>query len=127
MPSLLHVLEVDKHATSDSNTSTDDPTSSTSTSNLDAIMSADYGGMNWGAIAVYTCVQTDCCSDDFLVVQASVDETPQKRVVVDTPVSIREDETFDALTNEGTMLEGYDDDDDDTVATESDLVFTLDG
>ena len=56
MPSLLHVLEVDKHATQNQ----DNP------SDLDAIMSADYGGMNWGTIAVYTCPKTDCCTEDFL-------------------------------------------------------------
>jgi Programmed cell death protein 2, C-terminal putative domain len=120
MPSLLHVLEVDKHATS--NHQTDD---------LDVIMSADYGGMNWGSIAVYTCTQPDCgCSEDYLVVQASVDETPCKRAVADAPVFIDEGQTFDPLTSDGVALEGCNDDgeeDEDTVADESDLVFTLDG
>ena len=130
MPSLLHVLDVDKHATQqqqqDNNVDNDSPP------DLDVIMSADYGGMNWGAIAVYTCTKNADCDnqEDFLILQASVDETPCKRAVADAPVFIKEGQTFDALTNEGDLLAGCnadEDDDDDTVATESDLVFTLDG
>lgn len=124
MPSLLHVLEVDKHAAAGG-----DANGNTNAHDLDAILSADYGGMNWGAIAVYTCPKADCTQqEDYLVVQASVDEAPRKRAVADAPVFIKEDQKFDALTNDGD-LEGCndDDDDDDTVVTESGLVFTLDG
>lgn len=133
MPSLLHVLEVDKHAQLQQEE--DGATSSTTPASLDAIMSADYGGMNWGAIAVYTCTKEDCsCSEDYLVVQASVDATPCKRAVApaDAPVFIKEGQTFDALTNEEDLIQGCNDDDDDddtvySVVDESDLVFTLDG
>ena len=124
MPSLLHVLDVDKHATT---------SSSANSNNLDDIMSADYGGMNWGTIAVYTCPETSCSNkEEFLVVQASVDETPHKRAVApsDVPVPISEDQTFDPITEDGNF-EGDDDDDDDasvaSCVSESDLVFTLDG
>ena len=142
MPSLLHVLEVDKHALATSasssqqqqqqptTTNEDDPNNH----NLDVIMSADYGGMNWGVIAVYTC--PNCVSsasstatwrDEFLVVQASIDEIPCKRIVTPSnqPVFIKNDETFDALTNEGDLVLVCDDDNDDN--DQDDDECTVDG
>ncbi|CAB9504486.1 expressed unknown protein [Seminavis robusta] len=129
MPSLLHVLEVDQFAQQQQHQE-EQPNNNI---NLDTIMSADYGGMNWGVIAVYTCPKNDCKNnqqEEFVVVQASVDETPMKRAVApaDAPVFIKEDQTFDALTNDGDLLDGDEDDDDETVVEdENNLVFTMDG
>lgn len=121
MPSLLHVLEVDKYALQQQHDDDDGNNKDT----LDDIMSADYGGMNWGVIAVYTCPRCSSSTtsgnprEDFLVVQASVDEAPCKRVVapVDTPVFIQEHQTFNALNNDGDVLDEGDDDDDDDEET----------
>ena len=134
MPSMLHVLEVDKHATATTNHEGSDDRAT----NLEDIMSADYGGMNWGVVAVYTCPNGSgdggCSSkEEILVVQASVDATPQKRSVApsDVPVYIPEDQTFDAQTEEDNYMVGCNnddfDDDETVVGDEEDLVFTPDG
>ena len=62
MPSVLHVLKCDDHAHK----------SCTSHEN--------YGGMNWGVLAVYSCSQS--CSqsiEEFVVVQESADGEPVQR------------------------------------------------
>jgi Programmed cell death protein 2, C-terminal putative domain len=95
MPSLLHVLEVDKYATMQKK-QPQQHQHDQKEDTLEDIMSADYGGMNWGVIAVYTC--PSCCSsssssssrmirEDFLVVQASIDEVPCKKRMVMAPES----------------------------------------
>jgi len=82
MPGLLHALDVDNHAQKQDETNSTKKEKQT----LDQIMFNEYenGGMNWGVIAVYTC-QKSCShnSKEFLVVQCSVEGTPEKRVVID--------------------------------------------
>lgn len=74
MPNLLGVLDVDKHARKRDRKSTSNLT-------IDELMSREYGGMNWGALAVYTCI-ANCVEgrEDYVIVQDSIDGTPEKRV-----------------------------------------------
>lgn len=70
LPSLLHVLDVDKHAKA----SVTEKKSTGST--IEDLFSG--GGMNWGNIAVYTCSNANCAAneaprDEYVVVQASVE------------------------------------------------------
>jgi hypothetical protein len=95
MPSLLHVLEVDKHAPKDE--------SSTEPQSLDQLMHFENGGQNWGAMAIYTCPRNcDLSSEEFVLVQESVDGKPSKRqlasmvVKVDTDVGDDDEETLEA-------------------------------
>jgi len=97
VPSLLHVLEVDKHKKSLG----------------DDVDSADE--MDWGNIAVYTCPNASCSCDkeEFCVIQASVDEIPlaagqPRRDVLLGDVMIREDAKFADDDS------GEEDDDDDS-------------
>lgn len=77
MPSLLHVLDVDKH------TRTQKEMPSTVASDGDEIdlnQAFSNGGQNWGAVAVYTC--SACCDsnkNECVVLQNSVDAIPEKR------------------------------------------------
>jgi Programmed cell death protein 2, C-terminal putative domain len=68
LPSLLHVLDVDKYVDSQNNRE-----------NTSLASEYQEGGMNWGNIAIYTCphgcVNTDTY-EEFCVVQDSVDEVP---------------------------------------------------
>ena len=64
LPSLLHVLDVDGHATK--NNGEDNV--------MDLI---DKGGMNWGVIAVYSCsMSCDESREEFIIVQNAIDDTP---------------------------------------------------
>jgi hypothetical protein len=110
LPSLLHVLEVDKHCDSPSDKLT----------GLEAAYA--HSGMNFGNIAVYTCSKAcDSSNTEYVVVQDSVDEVPiQQRGVVTTlePVVIDEgmkfddedDDDFNKMDDE--TVEDEDDDDD---------------
>jgi pre-rRNA-processing protein TSR4 len=60
LPSLLHVLQVDKH-------------SGASESGIGNLMST---GMNWGSVAVFTCPDSCDQNKEVLVIQKSVDEQP---------------------------------------------------
>jgi hypothetical protein len=95
LPSLLHVLEVDKHA----------PKQVGSTSTAASGLGAAYeqGGMNWGNIAIYSCPNVCAAEQEFVVVQDS-DERPSqpRQAYEDDAALIPDDATF-----------GPDDDDDD--------------
>lgn len=62
LPSLLHVLEVDRYA------------GSKASGGSAAIGDMLSNGMNWGSVAVFTC--PDSCGEEALVIQESVDERP---------------------------------------------------
>ena len=65
LPSLLHVLEVDKYAEDTQNAS----------AGIGYLLS---NGMNWGSVAVYTCANScSASSEELLVVQESVDGQAQ--------------------------------------------------
>eukprot|EP00934_Nitzschia_sp_Nitz4_P002678 Nitzschia sp. Nitz4//scaffold21_size171442//144018//145286//NITZ4_002189-RA/size171442-processed-gene-0.168-mRNA-1//-1//CDS//3329542495//2668//frame0 len=67
LPSLLHVLQVDKYASG----------ASMQTEEASALGDLLSNGMNWGSVAVYTCPCETCTSTEgHLVVQKSVDESP---------------------------------------------------
>lgn len=124
---MLHVLQVDKHAAK-----------TNGTTHLEDLLSADYGGMNWGVMAVYTCPSMSCSNkEEVLVVQASVDTLGAKtanlprRPPADAPDCIIPDgQTFDAQTEDDNFVvgcnEGDFDDDETVVGDEEDLVFTPD-
>lgn len=94
LSSLLHVLEVDKHALTDVDGST--------ASGLGAVY--EQGGMNWGNIAIYSCPNVCAAEHEFVVVQDSDERPSQPRGAYedDAAVLIPDDATF-----------GGDDDDDD--------------
>jgi hypothetical protein len=80
MPSILHILDVDKFANDNDNPSGTRTKESKSRMELDQILSKNNGGMNWGTIAVYSCVNScEINVDEFVVVQESADGNPQKR------------------------------------------------
>ena len=63
LPSLLHILRVDQYSESPSGTS-----------GINALLA---GGMDWGAVAVYTCSNScSVCKEDYLLIQESLDELP---------------------------------------------------
>ena len=74
LPSVLHVLDVDSYATDGPRKKSDDL--------LDLISA---GGMNWGAIAVYSCSQScDESREEFIIVQEPVSDVPtRKNAVID--------------------------------------------
>jgi hypothetical protein len=77
LPSLLHVLEVDKAATG---------------TDLGSLYNC---GMNWGNLCVYSCPRSCSESDsEFVVVQESVDEKPAEARRALQDVVIQEDSQF---------------------------------
>jgi hypothetical protein len=99
LSSLLHVLEVDKHAPADVGGST--------ASGLGAAY--EQGGMNWGNIAIYSCPNVCAAEQEFVVVQDS-DERPSQ------PRGAYEDDA--ALIPDDATFGGNDDDDDDDWGTD---------
>lgn len=114
LPSLLHVLEVDKHAISSS--------SSSSSSHVSDTLASAYenGGMDWGNIAVYTCPNhAACCgpTEEYCVVQDSVDERPTgpHRDMNQGDAVIQEDAQFEDNDDEEDEGEGMINDDDGSI------------
>lgn len=70
LPSLLHVLDVDVHATT-----------AVSPKNSDDVMDLiSSGGMNWGSIAVYSCSEScEQSREEFIIVQEAVCDAPISR------------------------------------------------
>lgn len=69
LPSALHVLDVDSHATGGRSEKRDDL--------LDLISA---GGMNWGVIAVYSCPEScDESREEFIIVQDAVSDVPIRK------------------------------------------------
>jgi hypothetical protein len=76
MPSILHVLEVDKYVAKDSLSSGSENQDKTFDLNEEFI----GGGQNWGALAVYTCsASCESNQEEYVVLQDSVDEMPGPR------------------------------------------------
>jgi hypothetical protein len=101
LSSLLHVLEVDKHAQS---TNVDGSTAA-SASGLGAAY--EHGGMNWGSIAVYSCPNVCAADEEYVVVQDSIDERPSQ------PRSAYEDADAILIPEDANFGDDDDDDDDD--------------
>jgi len=76
MPSTLHILDVDNHCsiqTPKNNHTIPD-------NQFELMMNRNQGGMNWGCIAAYSCAAScDEYRDEFLVIQNSLDEAPQRK------------------------------------------------
>jgi hypothetical protein len=75
LPSLLHVLDVDGHATAVGASGKEDKNDDDDV--LDII---NNGGMSWGSIAVYSCPLS--CNDsreEFVVVLEAVDDAPTRK------------------------------------------------
>lgn len=90
MPNLLGVLDVDKHHARQCSTF--------NSNNIHQLMSRDHGGMNWGAIAIYTCRDSNCnaCREDYVIVQDSTDGTPEmRRGEVNDAMVVEEEDYFD--------------------------------
>ena len=97
MPSLLHVLEVDKHAAKDDG--------SMEPLNLDQLMHFENGGQNLGAMAIYTCPNNcDLSTEEFVLVQESVDGKPSKRQHASMVVEV----DTEGGDDDGETLEPYD-------------------
>ena len=96
LPSLLHVLEVDKASPGDND-----------------LGSLYNNGMNWGNICIYSCSQSCPQSDaEFVVVQESVDEKPAELRQATQDVVIQEDSQF---------VDDDDDEDDGSDESEEDM------
>ena len=73
MPSALHTLDVDRSKLS---------SDSCKKRNIEVAMGKDEGGMNWGAIAVYSCAMScDLSRTEFVVVQESGDGVPKRKAM----------------------------------------------
>ena len=76
LPSVLHVLDVDKYVSCGHNQKSD---------GLIELISS--GGMNWGVISVYSCPEScDKSREEFVIVQDAVSDAPirMKAVITDT-------------------------------------------
>jgi len=75
MPSILHIIGVDKF--------TKEISESVGPNNyieIEKIFSKSNGGMNWGTIAVYSCSSScNANMEEFVIVQESADGDPKKR------------------------------------------------
>lgn len=77
MPSILHVLNVDKYATVVGNSGVD--TTPKTSVEMNELFDKFSGGMNWGTIAVYSCsVSCKEYREEYVVVQESVDGDPKR-------------------------------------------------
>ena len=128
LPSLLHVLEVDKHVLSSSssiteNNNSNNNNSSNSSPSQSLALAFENGGMDWGNIAIYTCPNRSCTgpSEEYCVVQDSVDERPTLRAtttkMLRPPPQQQQQRQGDTTVAVGTIqpetrFEGDDDDDD---------------
>lgn len=115
LPSLLHVLEVDKHVQSSSSSAENNNNNSSSSRQKSPSLALAFenGGMDWGNIAIYTCPNGSCIGpvEEYCVVQDSVDERPTVRA---TAMGQQQGDTVTvgAIQPES-LFEGDDDDDED--------------
>jgi pre-rRNA-processing protein TSR4 len=90
MPSLLHVLEVEKHAP--------DSKAPSATDTMADILNREFvnGGLNWGAMAIYTCVDScESSREEFVIMQNSIDGMPERRGDGNMVVAVQMDEDDD--------------------------------
>ena len=96
LPSLLHVLDVDKYAKKGASSVGD---------SMGLATAFEQGGMNWGNIAIYSCPKACSYSDqEYVVVQDSLDERP----IVPTR-ALRPSDTQPVVIQENTKFNDSDD------------------
>jgi hypothetical protein len=81
LPSILHVLDVDRYAPPPPPTAAAEAAADADkTACTNYYATAESGGMDFGNIAIYTC-SAGCCSgqDEYVVVQDSVDRLQQQQ------------------------------------------------
>jgi len=84
LPSLLHVLDVDSHATQGSKAM-----------NMDVDDLISTGGMDWGCIAVYSCSEScEQSREEFIIVQKAIGDEPVKKAKLPT-TNVDNDEDMD--------------------------------
>jgi len=83
LPSVLFALNVDVHAKAHPHSSSPGTSRHTSASSSEGVSierKMNNGGMDWGALAVYSCPDScDLSREEFVVAQSSVDGTPTRR------------------------------------------------
>ena len=88
LPSVLFALIVDIHAKTYPQSSLQGTSDSTAETSADGGMEQKMngGGMDWGALAVYSCPDScDSSREEFVVAQSSVDGTPTRREFTSIP------------------------------------------
>ncbi len=82
MPSILHTLDVDRYSRQHAQDS-----KSNQEKRIDCVMRKDFGGMNWGTIAVFSCARScESYRDEYVIIQESVDATPKLREQKKPPI-----------------------------------------
>ena len=95
MPTTLHFLNVDHYATSSCTSKASSSKNKQQDSSVVDDADLEFGGMNWGVIAIYSCA--DSCNEsreEVCVIQASVDDVPsfQKKQVNQIKINEKSDE-----------------------------------
>lgn len=87
VPSILHLLEVDKLSAPTTNSS----------SERQGLAAFEAGGMNWGNIAVFSCPQVCAAEQEYVLIQQSIDDRPSepRENFQQGDVLIQEDSRFD--------------------------------
>jgi hypothetical protein len=76
MPAVLHTLDVDRYKVSKHGSDSDNK------GTIEMVMDKEEGGMNWGAIAVYSCAAScELSREEFVVVQESGDGVPKRKTM----------------------------------------------
>ena len=89
MPSALHKLDVDRSKLGGG---------ICKRSNIEVALGKEGGGMNWGAIAVYSCAMScDLSRTEFVVVQESGDGVPKRKAMKLIEPGSCSDEEVDTL------------------------------
>ena len=97
LPSVLFALNVDIHAKTYPQSSSHGPSNSAAEFSRDSGMEQKMngGGMDWGALAVYSCPDScDKSREEFVVAQSSVDGRPTRREFTSIPA------TYDSTNEE---------------------------
>ena len=111
VPSLLHILEVDKFAL-DSSYCTSGSNGSKQKQGLGAAF--EEGGMNWGNIAIFSCPQACASEQEYVLIQKSIDGQPSqpREGFQQGDVFIQENSKFDDDDDDDNDENEFDDDDD---------------
>ena len=103
MPSLLHVLEVDKHT---QEYAPDNKGAAVENANCDTIgtdnAQLEQSGQNWGMIGVFSCTAScEASREEVVIVQDTGDGTLEMRDIGPTAVEVQMDDDDDDDDNDG--------------------------